>query len=209
MDKVLLKGKKDGIVAYINSDNYEEVKGELIEKIERGGDFFTGCRLSIVDVEGKIPEEKQKSLGKLLIEKYNITVNFAKKKKEPPQKKFFQGIEEGNTKFVTSTIRSGQNMAFNGNLVVIGDVNPGSEVIAEGNIVVLGVLRGVAHAGSSGNRDAFVAAYSLQPSQLRIAELIARAPDEYEADNKPKVPEIARIMNGMIVVEPYLPNKYV
>jgi len=208
MDKVLLKGNKDGIVAYINSGNYEDVKGELIEKIERGGDFFTGCKLSIIDKEGKIPEEKQKSLEKLFIENYNITVNFIKKKNEPPQKKFFQGIEEGNTKFITNTVRSGQNMVFKGNLVVIGDVNSGSEVIAEGNIVVLGVLRGVAHAGSSGNRNAFVAAYSLQPSQLRIAELIARAPDEYDSD-KPKIPEIARIMDEMIVVEPYLPNKYV
>lgn len=208
MDKVLLKGNKDGIVAYINSGNYEEVKGELIEKIERGGDFFTGCKLSIVDEEGEIPEEKQKSLEKLFIENYNISVSFIKKKKELPQSKFFQGIEEGNTKFITNTVRSGQNMVFKGNLVVIGDVNSGSEVIAEGNIVVLGVLRGVAHAGSSGNRDAFVAAYSLQPSQLRIAELIARAPDEYDAD-KPKIPEIARIMDEMIVVEPYLPNKYV
>jgi septum site-determining protein MinC len=208
MDKVLLKGNKDGIVAYINSDDYEEVKGELIGKIERGGDFFTGCRLSIVDKEGNIPEERQKALEKLLIEKYNIAVSFIKKKVESPKSKVFQGIEEGNTKFITNTVRSGQNMAFKGNLVVIGDVNSGSEVIAEGNIVVLGVLRGVAHAGSSGNRDAFVAAYSLQPSQLRIAELIARAPDEYEAD-KPKVPEVARIMDNMIVVEPYLPNKYV
>lgn len=208
MDKVLLKGNKDGIVAYINSGNYEEAKGELIEKIERGGDFFTGCKLSIVDEEGEIPEEKQKSLEKLFIENYNISVSFVKKKKEPPQNKFFQGIEEGNTKFITNTVRSGQNMVFKGNVVVIGDVNSGSEVIAEGNIVVLGVLRGVAHAGSSGNRNAFVAAYSLQPSQLRIAELIARAPDEYDAD-KPKIPEVARIMDEMIVVEPYLPNKYV
>lgn len=209
MDKVLLKGNKDGIVAYINSGDYEEVKEELIGKIERGGDFFTGCKLSVVDMEGNVPEEKKKILEKLLIEKYNIAVRFIKKKEESPKTRIFEGIEEGNTKFITNTVRSGQNIAFKGNLVVIGDVNSGSEVIAEGNIVVLGVLRGVAHAGSSGNRNAFVGAYSLQPSQLRIAELIARAPDEeYEAD-KPKVPEVAKIMDNMIVVEPYLPNKYV
>ena len=208
MDKVLLKGNKDGIVAYINTDNYEEIKGELIGKIERGGDFFTGCKLSIIDIDKKIPQGELKSLEKELIERFNITVSYVKKKEEPPKSKVFQGIEKGNTKFITSTIRSGQNIAFEGNLVVIGDVNSGSEVMAEGNIVVLGVLRGVAHAGSSGNRKAFVAAYSLQPSQLRIAELIARAPDEYESD-KPKIPEVARIIDNMIVVEPYLPNKYV
>ncbi len=208
MDKVLLKGNKDGIVAYINTDNYEEIKGELIGKIERGGDFFTGCKLSIIDIDKKIPQGELKSLEKELIERFNITVSYVKKKEESPKSKVFQGIEKGNTKFITSTIRSGQNIAFEGNLVVIGDVNSGSEVMAEGNIVVLGVLRGVAHAGSSGNRKAFVAAYSLQPSQLRIAELIARAPDEYESD-KPKIPEVARIIDNMIVVEPYLPNKYV
>jgi septum site-determining protein MinC len=112
--------------------------------------------------------------------------------------------EEGLSKFVHGTLRSGQEIAFNGNIVVIGDVNPGAQLKAKGNIVVLGSLKGLAHAGIGGNTKAVVAAYSLLPTQLRIADLIVRPPED---DMQYKYPEIARIVNGEVVIEPYLPNK--
>ena len=113
-------------------------------------------------------------------------------------------VEEGITKFVYGTLRSGQEVSFNGNIVVIGDVNPGALLRAKGNIVVLGSLRGVAQAGIGGNKYAVVAAYSLLPTQLRIAEMIVRPPDD---DMQYKLPEIAKIVDGRVVIEPYLPNK--
>ena len=100
------------------------------------------------------------------------------------------------------TIRSGQNINYKGNVVVLGDVNPGAQITAYGNIVVMGSLRGVAHAGSNGNRDAYVAAFYLDPTQLRISDIITRAPDGYY--EKPKVPELARIKGDMVYIEPYL-----
>jgi septum site-determining protein MinC len=207
MDNVLLKGNKDGLVVHINSDDYLSVKNELIDKIERGGDFFTGCKLTIIDEQEKISQDKLMGLGKELGERFKIEVSF---KVEDAQKekneRVFSGIYEGRTKFVKSTVRSGQHIIYNGNVVILGDVNSGSEVTAAGNIIVLGVLRGVAHAGSNGNTRAIVAAYRLQPAQLRIYDIIARAPDE--GIEKPQMPEIAKIKDDIIVVEPYLPNKY-
>ena len=76
---------------------------------------------------------------------------------------------------------------------------------AKGNIIVLGALRGVAHAGSDGNRQAIVAAFHLQPTQLRIANVIARRPD-YEIQAS-KWPEIAKIEENAVLIEPYLPKK--
>lgn len=68
------------------------------------------------------------------------------------------------------TLRSGQKVIFAGNVVVMGDVNPGAEIEAEGDVVVLGTLRGLAHAGCSGKSDASVMALVMQPTQLRVGE---------------------------------------
>jgi len=113
----------------------------------------------------------------------------------------FQGV----VAVVRGTVRSGQRVFYEGNIVIIGDVNPGGEVIAGGNILVLGTLRGVAHAGATGNQEAVVASYCLQPTQLRIAGFIARAP-EGETE-KPSYPEVAYIREEQLFIEPYLPGK--
>ncbi len=120
--------------------------------------------------------------------------------------KIFTGVNEGRTKFLRKTIRSGQRFEYSGNLVIIGDINPGAEVYAAGNIIVLGSLKGSVHAGSNGNEKAVIAAFSLQPQIVEIAGVITRSPED---NIKPKYPELARIKNGKIIVEPYLVNKYI
>jgi septum site-determining protein MinC len=101
---------------------------------------------------------------------------------------------------ITRTLRSGQSVRHDGDVIVLGDVNPGAEIIATGHIVVMGALRGVAHAGCKGNLAAIVAASKLRPTQLRIGHVIGRAPDDQDEDVQP-VPEVARVRDGMIVVE--------
>ncbi|WP_231685600.1 septum site-determining protein MinC [Phosphitispora fastidiosa] len=112
-----------------------------------------------------------------------------------------EAFADDNTILIQRTVRSGQSIRFDGNVVVMGDVNPGSEIVASGNIVVMGALRGVVHAGALGNETATVAAFKLQPTQLRIANHITRAPDgDYLT---PEYPEIARIKDGVVVIEVY------
>lgn len=208
MDNITIKGNKNGIIAYINSGTFDEVKKELQYKIENAKDFFIGCDMYIVDKGMNINDEDYINLKNEFKKMFNINIlGYNSDKLIEGNEKIFSGIYEGRTKFYRSTIRSGQNINYNGNIVIIGDVNSGAEVTASGNIIVLGVLRGIAHAGFNGNKRAIVAAYKLLPSQLRIADLIARSPDSY--DEKPKIPEIARIKDGAIIIEPYLPNKHV
>jgi septum site-determining protein MinC len=97
------------------------------------------------------------------------------------------------------TLRSGQVVRYAGHVVVMGDVNAGAEIIAAGDVLVWGRLRGVVHAGASGNDNAIVGALSFAPTQLRIGKHIARAPDEYEP--QPRGPELARVRDGRIVIE--------
>jgi len=99
------------------------------------------------------------------------------------------------------TLRSGQVVQYPGHVVVIGDVNPGAEIIAGGDVVVWGKLRGIVHAGATGDDEAVVCALSLAPLQLRIGNHIARAPEGRE--DLPERPEMASVQDGEIVAEPW------
>ena len=99
------------------------------------------------------------------------------------------------------TVRSGDRISSNGNLCIIGDVNPGAIVSAKKNIYVWGKLLGIAFAGNSGNNNASITSLYLKPLQLRIADVIAIGPKE-----KPKnhYPEIAVIDKKSIIIMPYI-----
>ena len=103
---------------------------------------------------------------------------------------------------VKRTLRSGYKLQHAGHVIVIGDVNPGAEIIAGGDVVVWGRLRGVVHAGAEGNDTAVICALDLSPTQLRIAGKIALAP---QRRGKPQ-PEIARIKNDQVVAETWNPK---
>jgi septum site-determining protein MinC len=108
------------------------------------------------------------------------------------------------------SLRSGQVLRKTESIVIIGDVNPGAQVISGGDIMVWGRLRGVAHAGADGNRRAVVTAIDFVPTQLRIANLTAIAPEPKKGrglmfwkKEPARRPEIARVVDGRIVVEPW------
>lgn len=88
-----------------------------------------------------------------------------------------QEISKLPTLYLKQTLRSGQTMSYEGNIVLVGDAHPGSEIIAKGDITIWGVLGGIAHAGARGNTFAKIRALKLNAIQLRIAEFYARRPD--------------------------------
>ncbi|MGB9662376.1 MAG: septum site-determining protein MinC [Moorellaceae bacterium] len=110
----------------------------------------------------------------------------------------------GQTLLVRRTVRSGQRIDYHGNVVIMGDVNPGGEVVAGGHVIVMGALKGIVHAGAEGDEGAVVIAFDLQPTQLRIAGYIARPPDG--GDKPLKQPEIARVQEGTVIIERYQPG---
>ncbi|MEQ1571641.1 MAG: septum site-determining protein MinC [Myxococcota bacterium] len=101
------------------------------------------------------------------------------------------------THTLNRTLRSGTVVRFDGDVVVYGDVNPGAQIVASGNISVLGALKGVAHAGAEGDECAFVLAFDLRPTQIRIGAKIA------VPSGRGQGPEIAVVFEDEIVVEPY------
>ena len=113
-------------------------------------------------------------------------------------------IDNKQTIYVNQTLRSGQTLEFDGNIVIIGDCHPGSEIKATGDITVWGVLGSIAHAGSRGNRDAKIRALKMNAVQLRIANCYSRRPDggniPYIVKSSIFTPEEARIVDDNIVL---------
>lgn len=113
-------------------------------------------------------------------------------------------LESFPTKYIKQTIRSGQVINYEGNIVIVGDCHPGCEITAFGDITVWGVLSGIAHAGAGGNQKARVRALKMNAIQLRIASCYSRRPDSlntaYPDKTNSFTPEEARILNGEIVV---------
>ena len=209
-DAVIFKGVRNGIKIYIDS-NYrsEQIMDSLKRKIESGKRFFEGSEINLTFTGKKLTPDEQQAIIDLIsreIKLGSITFDIAESTRPSADPiEFFDGIEEGMTRFVRGTIRSGQLVSYEGNVVIIGDVNPGGEIVAEGNIIVMGTLRGMAHAGATGNNNAVVVAFSLQPTQLRIGSIIARPPEGEVI--KSLYPEIAYVRDGNLVIEPYLPSK--
>ena len=113
----------------------------------------------------------QKTVGKF----FDADINFSSAKMlglYSIRKPFNRDIEVSKTKYYRHSLRSGQRIEFEGSIIVLGDVNYGAEVIAGENIVVLGVLRGLAHAGAKGNKDAIISASAIQTSQVRISNIV-------------------------------------
>jgi len=225
---LILKGNRDGVAIIIDQHAHiDAAVSQLRAKLQEAGDFFRGAafRLEVGDRELAAEEREATTAA---IEEFGVRLN-EPGEEEPGSKiglsprhqahlssdstaslssphraegRGTEAIAEA-TLLIRRTVRSGQRIEYDGNVVVMGDVNAGAVVTCTGDIIVLGALRGLAHAGAEGNEDAVVVAFRLEPTQLRIAQYISRSPDEYLPG--PKGPEEARVKNGMIVIEEYVP----
>lgn len=213
-DGIVIKGNKEGINTQINIDkfgSFEEMMMNLIKKLSKGKHFYKGTTLQLKMDLSAVTRKNVQTLKEVLlgeIELKDIVLEDIEKTKNRNEKenKVFSGVYEGKTKFIRKTVRSGQCINYAGNIVIIGDVNSGAEVSAAGNVIVLGSLKGKVSAGINGNMKSVIAAFSLEPELLKIGKLMAMSPDDTD---KPKYPELAKVKDGYIMVEPYLPNKYI
>ncbi|NEU03374.1 MULTISPECIES: septum site-determining protein MinC [Clostridium] len=207
-DNIILKGNRDGLNVIIDINkfrSFEDMISCLIEKLSKRKNFYKGCTIKITTQIKEFTKRELNYIKDILFEKIYIKdcifIDI-----EETNTKMFNGVYEGRTKYLRKSIRSGQTYEYLGNLVIIGDINPGAEVCAAGNIIVLGSIKGCVHAGCTGNEKAIIGAFYLNPQILKIANLMTISPDD---GIKPTYPEIAKIKNGNIIVEPYLVNKYI
>lgn len=222
MESVVFKGSRNGISMLIDSElDFEDLCMMIKEKLLQAKDFLGDRKtLTINSNERSLNEGEQLALRVLLRSlDFEVTDFVSKAEKlddeesieiETPggalggnlstqKDKLETYYADGSTLIIRKNIRSGQSIDFDGTLIIFGDVNAGAEIRATGHILVMGTMRGLAHAGFNNNEEAVVYAGRLLPIQLRIADLIARAPDnETQAADHP---EIARINDGHLVIE--------
>lgn len=184
---VTIKGTKDGIVLHLDdSCSFEELQKELDEKLSANQKTQAERQLTRVKVDvgnRYLSDAQREEIKNLILQKKNLVVDDIESnvvtRAESDKLK-----AENEVVTVARIIRSGQVLEVAGDLLLIGDVNPGGTVIAGGNIFIMGALKGIANAGVLGNDQAVIAASSMQPSQLRIHDCINRSPDKVQNNEK-------------------------
>lgn len=213
-EAINIKGTKHGLVIILNpSYSFEDLKIKLQDKIVSAKGFFKGAKFTLMSPKISIEESQElkgicceyglipcdaielpQAVGSNI---NSIPAKIAQKIKEPLAK------ETDNCLLLTHSLRSGQTVNYDGHITILGDVNAGAEIMATGNILVMGTLRGVVHAGVTGNTAAIIVAYRLEPDQIRISEFIARSPEKTENHS---YPERAYLNGNNIIIEPYPSN---
>ena len=168
--------KKDEILIKINEDSeLKEIVESLRKKLPELKKFYKEEK-NPIKVTGKILKNKEiDEIQNLIKEKIDVEIDFDMPKGlglSSIKKAYEKEIATSETKFQHGSLRSGQRIEVEGSIIVLGDVNSGAEVIASDNIVVLGALRGLAHAGAKGNKQAIVAAGVFDAVQIRIANIV-------------------------------------
>jgi septum site-determining protein MinC len=174
---VRIKGIKDGLVFLLDDKcPFEDLLSELRYKLEHSHQNILTGPIVHVDIKlGNRPvtEEDKEAVLDILKSQGNLLIRSVEALEDPEEK-------DTEALFMMSgMLRSGQVLHHEGNLLFLGDVNPGGTITCSGDIYILGALKGMAHAGINGNQEAIIAASLLAPTQLRIADIISRPPDEW------------------------------
>ncbi|MEK3788892.1 MULTISPECIES: septum site-determining protein MinC [Paenibacillus] len=179
-NRVTIKGIKDGLVFLLDDQcEFDELLGELRFKLEHSHQNILTGPIVHVDIKmgnREISEEQKESLLEVLRTRGNLLIRSVESPNLQSEDDKGQHIHT-----MTGMVRSGQVLHYNGNLLFLGDVNPGGAITCTGDLFILGSLRGMAHAGMEGNREAIIAASYFAPTQVRISDVISRPPDEWES----------------------------
>jgi septum site-determining protein MinC len=217
--QIKIKGIREGLLINMSDGEWPELEQSLLAHIDSQGEFLKGAQITI-EIGNQIL--KAADLGHLrdVLSDRGIALRavltnsptteiaaqdlgLATRLSTPRPERTTHSLDTKLTGdeaiLVQRTLRSGHNISYFGHVIIIGDVNPGAEIIAGGNVVVWGRLRGTVHAGAEGNSDAIICALDLSPTQLRIAEQIS-----VEMQKKKKSrPEVARLVNDQVIAEPW------
>jgi len=184
-------------------NTFSEIKNQLEGKLQRIDNYALGTLVTLDLGDKHLSSKQVREIEDILLDHgmhlRELRSNTPPGEEEGDDYPFGDMPGYSDTTLICRHLRSGQKVFCEGNLVILGDINPGAEVVAGGNIVVMGSLRGLAHAGAFGDETAIISAYRLSPTQLRIANHITRPPDGEVI--VVSTPELARIRAGKVVIE--------
>jgi septum site-determining protein MinC len=222
---ITVKGLRDGVLITLDRGELAALLTELAELIDSRKTFFQGGQVAVQVGERRLERDELAGLCRIFgqrgvalsallssdpstcsaADELGLRTQLASPEpREPTPTGVLEALPMDSTErrgvLVERTLRSGQSIHCAGHVVVLGDVNPGAEVIAGGDVIVWGHLRGIVHAGAMGDSERCVCALDLSPTQLRIGSHIARPPDERRR-RKESRPERAFISDDQIIAE--------
>lgn len=216
---VHIKGIKDGLLVTIGEGEWTGVQKALLSSIVEKASFFQGARVAM-EVGNRILHAAELGVLRDRLADHGVSLwavvssspvteqtaqvlGLATRLSMPRPERTIRPLDttlEGeNGVFIRRTLRSGFKITSHGHVSVLGDINPGAEIIAGGSILVWGRVRGSVVAGADGDETAVVCALALDPTQLRIANLVANLSSKKELHQ----PVCAIIRNGVITIEPW------
>ncbi|MEE0418553.1 MAG: septum site-determining protein MinC [Lachnospiraceae bacterium] len=217
-NSVIIKSNKYGLIVILDDKlPFQELLLDIADKFKESANFFKNAKMA-VSFRGRIlTKQQEKEVVQTIVNSSGIhilcIVDEAKDHEEYYRQAVELAMEEEQARdgqFYRGTLRAGQVLETETSVVILGDVNPGANVVSKGNIVVLGSCRGNVYAGATGDRNCFVAALVMKPLQVRIADKIARSAitkrvdtGEYSID-----PKIAYVKDDHIYVKPISQDTY-
>lgn len=183
VQNITIKGTAEGLTFFIDDRcEFHEAYDELAEKIHKHKPEKDAPIVGVTLKLGKryLHDDEKEQIEQLIGEENRLSI-VAIDSDLILREDALKWKDESEVKTFVKVIRSGQVLTVTGDLLLIGDVNPGGQVEATGNIYVMGHLNGIAHAGKDGDANTMILASHMKPNQLRIADYISRAPD-YETD---------------------------
>jgi len=218
--QIRMKGTRKGLAITLGEGDWQELLSELDTRLGQAPAFFQGSQVHLNTGSREIQQQELQEFMEVLAKHHIRLVSLRTASEvaaqaaqalgvrlalpeahsdQPGIRAPAEDLSEGL--LLHRTLRSGQSLQHPGHVVVIGDVNPGAEIIAGGDVVVWGKVRGMVHAGALGDNEATVCALQLTPTQLRIGSHIATSPEEKRS--KGLQPEVAFVHDGRIVAEPW------
>lgn len=221
--EIEIKGIKNGILIELKEGEWEEKKTALLDHIDQNLPFFksakivldvgdrslkspdlSGLRNTLADREIKLKAVLSTSLiTDRASQDLGLEIKLDESSPEPEKSPIDSSLDGDEAVFLHRTLRSGHKVIHQGHIIVLGDVNPGAELVAGGNIIVWGRLRGVVHAGAGGDSSAVVCSLDLSPTQLRIADKISVSPPRKGKTR----PEIAYLEDDQVRAQDWAAGK--
>lgn len=236
-NEVVIKSNRKGVNLVLNEEApFDKLVQTIGDKFKETGSFFKDARVAVTYTGRTLSETEKRQIVEAIMTNSAVQVESiaeqqsgqeeqtreqkerlaerraARAAQEEAHAQEQMYVPEGSGDFYKGNLRSGQVLESASNITLIGDVNPGANIISQGNIVILGSLKGTACAGAAGDNNCFIFALDMRPIQLQIGEYIAKSPDREKGPRRffRKEKEtadgysasVAVVRNGNICIEP-------
>ena len=206
---VMIKSFPNGLSVVLDENApFESIYEETVRKFHDSAKFFGEAKMVIYFECRELSIDEEKRLIDAICANSDLTVLCTVGKDEEKNQeylkaasKFTQSGDHTDGQFYKGTVRAGQILETDSSVIILGDINPGAQVISSGNIVILGTLYGEAHAGSDGNSSCFIVALDMKPSKIRIGTLESTEPVRNTIWKNKQAPKIAFVEEDAIKTE--------